>query len=107
MNSIPKSNNSFLEGSNVAISTIAVIVVIVVILIIAAGAAYFFTTSNTTPTTSSSSAGLILYSADAYVNESTILENSFTSSTGIQVAPPKSGALRFSVRRSRRATQIT
>ena len=48
-------------------------------------------TSSVSSTVSSSatSSGLILYSADAYVNESTILENAFTSSSGIQMAPPK------------------
>jgi molybdate/tungstate transport system substrate-binding protein len=41
--------------------------------------------STTTP-----SSPLILYSADAYVLESTTLENAFTNSTGITMAPPKS-----------------
>jgi molybdate/tungstate transport system substrate-binding protein len=34
---------------------------------------------------------LILYSADAYVLESAMLEGAFTNSTGIMMAPPKSG----------------
>ena len=89
-----------------AISTVAIVVIVIAIVILAAGAGYLLlgtstsTTSLTSSTSASSSAstivsssetssGLILYSADAYVNESTILENAFTSSTGIQMAPPK------------------
>jgi len=87
-----------------AISTIAAIVVIIVIVVAVAGAAYLYSvnSSSTTSTSSvesssslssaasSSGSGLLLYSADAYVNESTRLENAFTNSTGIVVAPPKS-----------------
>jgi molybdate/tungstate transport system substrate-binding protein len=35
------------------------------------------------------SSPLILYSADAYVAESTVLENAFTNSTGTMMTPPK------------------
>jgi molybdate/tungstate transport system substrate-binding protein len=40
-------------------------------------------------TTTTPSSPLILYSADAYVAESTVLENAFTNSSGIMMAPPK------------------
>ena len=114
-----KNNLKRFAQKNVAISTIAVVVIVIVIIIFAGGAAYYYSTtakakSSSTTTTgsavtsasstsgsssvatsgtntsSSSSSALILYSADAYVNESTVLANSFSSATGIQVAPPKS-----------------
>jgi molybdate/tungstate transport system substrate-binding protein len=47
------------------------------------------TSTNPNPSTTSPSSPLILYSADAYVAESTTLENAFTNSTGIMMAPPK------------------
>jgi molybdate/tungstate transport system substrate-binding protein len=43
------------------------------------------------PSTTMPSSPLILYSADSYVLESTVLESAFTNSTGIMMAPPKSG----------------
>jgi len=88
------------KNEKLAISTVAVAVIVVVIIILAVGASYYLlsnsgsltTTSSSSLSTSnlSSSSGLILYSADAYVNESTILEKAFSGSTGIQMAPPKS-----------------
>ncbi len=96
-----------------AVSTIVITVVIMVIVVFAAGVSYyyFFSPSNSSSSTANSlssssnttsvafsktsensnKSGLILYSADAYVNESTVLENAFASSTGVQMAPPKSG----------------
>ena len=47
------------------------------------------TVSETIASTTASP--LILYSADAYVLESSALASAFTSSTGIMVAPPKGG----------------
>jgi molybdate/tungstate transport system substrate-binding protein len=106
-----RSETTFGERpKKVAISTIAVVVVIVVIIIVAAGAAFYFASSSTSTTTSSSTSSsssvssatsssssssgsrsaLILYSADAYVNESTRLANAFSNTSGIAFAPPKS-----------------
>jgi molybdate/tungstate transport system substrate-binding protein len=97
-------------GRQVAISTIAITVIVIVVIVLAAGAAYLIesnvksdstntsnsqttTTSSTVVTGSSSSSsgsGLILYSADAYVNETQTLENGFTTQTGVPTLPPKS-----------------
>ena len=75
-------------------------IVIIVVVIGASGLAYYYYSSSsigTSPTSSTMmssttmpSSPLILYSADAYVAESTVLENAFTSSTGVTMAPPKS-----------------
>jgi len=48
-------------------------------------------TSAATSTSSSKEAPLITYSADAYATEVTSLLSGFSSSTGVQVAPVKSG----------------
>src|SRR5271169_6736253 len=48
-------------------------------------------TSSVTSTSSFKEAPLITYSADAYATEVTSLLNGFSSSTGVQVAPVKSG----------------
>lgn len=48
-------------------------------------------TSTVTSTSTSKEAPLITYSADAYATEVTSLLNAFSSSTGVQVAPAKSG----------------
>ena len=80
-------------------------VVIIVIVIGASGLAYYYYSSSTStssmsstmmsstmmPSTTSPSTPLILYSADSYVIESTVLESAFTNSTGITMAPPKAG----------------
>ena len=86
------------------VSGIAILAIIVMILILVSGGAYYYLaqtpmtntsstsstiSSSTPPSTSSSRSALILYSADAYVNESTVLANAFTQSSGIQIAPPK------------------
>jgi len=71
--------------------------VVIIAIVIGGGVlAYQYFSSNSTSTTSISSttmpsSPLILYSADAYVAESTTLENAFTNSTGIMMAPPKAG----------------
>lgn len=72
------------------------IVVIALIVIISLGAAIYYyvnvvSTNTTSSNTTSSTLPLILYSADAYTAEATTLENAFTSSSGIQMVPPKSG----------------
>jgi len=80
--------------SGISPATIAV----VVILVIAAGvAAYaFYTPSGKTTTVTSTVTSVILtplisYSADAYAIEATSLLNGFSQSTGVPVAPVKSG----------------
>ncbi|HEV2390075.1 MAG TPA: substrate-binding domain-containing protein, partial [Nitrososphaerales archaeon] len=82
---------------------VAVVVVVVVILttaLVLSSPPAKTTTSSTTSTTSASSvtstlssseAPLITYSADAYATEVTSLLSAFSSSTGVQVAPVKSG----------------
>ena len=75
-------------------------VVIIVIVICASGLAHYYYSSNSTSTSPTSStmmssttmpsSPLILYSADAYVAESTTLESAFTNSSGIMMTPPKS-----------------
>ena len=81
-----------------------VAVLVIVIIILAAGLGYFaiyrnktpasFTTTTVTSSTdtvtskSASPNPLILFSADAYVNESTALESGFTTQTGTPMATP-------------------
>lgn len=81
-----------------------VAVLVIVIIILAAGLGYFaiygnktaasFTTTTVTSSTdtvtskSASPNPLILFSADAYVNESTALESGFTAQTGTPMATP-------------------
>ncbi|MFI5450074.1 MAG: extracellular solute-binding protein [Candidatus Bathyarchaeia archaeon] len=76
--------------------------VIIIALIIGVGVfAYQYYSSNSMGAGSVSSSTLssptttapplILYSADSMVAESTTLENAFTNSTGIMMAPPKAG----------------
>lgn len=70
-------------------------VLIIAIVIGGSVLAYHYYSSNSTSTGSNSSttmpsSPLILYSADAYVAESTTLENAFTNSTGTIMTPPKS-----------------
>lgn len=76
-----------------AISKLGIILIIIIILIVAVGAGIYILsgTQSTHSTTSSNSGALILYSADAYVAEATALSSGFTNSTGVSVAPPKSG----------------
>jgi len=80
-------------------------VLIIMIVIGAGGLSYYYYSSSTTansmsstimsstvtPSTTMPSTPLILYSADSFVVEATVLESAFTSSTGIMMAPPKSG----------------
>jgi len=92
------------------ISTIAVVSVVVVVVAILIAALVVYSapaktttsststatsasrpTSSVTSTSSSKEAPLITYSADAYATEVTSLLNGFSSSTGVQVAPVKSG----------------
>ena len=70
-------------------------VAIIIVVIGGSVIAYHYYPSNANSTGSNSSttmpsSPLILYSADAYVAESTTLENAFTKNTGIMMTPPKS-----------------
>ena len=81
-----------------AISRVAVVAFVAIILTVIGGLGYYFvaiggtnTSQYATVSTSSDTSPLMLYSADAYVNESISLEKGFTNSTGIEMAPPKAG----------------
>jgi molybdate/tungstate transport system substrate-binding protein len=72
-----------------------IIAIVVVVIVLVAGAGYYvyyniksntFSTTDTAMTTSTSSAtALLLYTADAYANESMLLDSGFTSSTHIPI----------------------
>jgi len=109
---------AFLTSGGIAT---AVAVLIVIIIVLAAGVGYFALSSRTTDTSTIVSTStsvsiatstvsstvtstktttsifanpLLMYSADAYVNESTLLEQGFTTQTGIPMATPvAAGAL--------------
>ena len=77
---------------------------LIIVIVIGGGelAYYYYSSSSMSSKPSSATvmsaspptAPLILYSADAYVAESTTLENAFENSTGMMMAPPKaSGSL--------------
>lgn len=97
-----KRARSFSKSSK-GITTVVVALVIVVIILIA-GVAYFaisaghtltttVTSTATTPASASTSSSgnlLLLYCADSQFNESGVLENAFTASTGIPMATPVS-----------------
>ena len=81
---------------------VAAIVIILIVIVAGVGAYYYY--SSTSPSSSASmsstmsstmmsptSSPLILYSADSFVIEAAMLESAFTNSTGIAMAPPKSG----------------
>ncbi len=57
----------------------------VVIIVVAASAGYFLTIKSST------SSPVIVYSADAYVAETSALASGFTNQTGIKTTPPKGG----------------
>lgn len=95
-----------LQRRGVSTVAVAAVVVLVVVIVIAALVVSSMpaktntstTTSSSSTTTSSSSSTvggkegpLVSYSADAYAIEVTSLLNGFSSSTGVQVAPVKSG----------------
>jgi molybdate/tungstate transport system substrate-binding protein len=86
--------------STVAVAAAAVVVIVAIVvaaLVLSSAPAKTTTPITTTPTsaatsTASSQEGpLVSYSADAYATEVTSLLNRFSSSTGVQVAPVKSG----------------
>jgi molybdate/tungstate transport system substrate-binding protein len=96
-----------LQRSGVSTVAVAAVVVIVVVILVAALVVSSTPAKTTTSTTTSTSvstatstltstvsgkeAPLVSYSADAYAPEVTALLNNFSSSTGVQVAPLKSG----------------
>jgi len=84
------------------VSTAAIAIAVVVIVVIGAGVAAYevstmpgrtatVTTTSTLVSTSVALAPLLSYSADAYAVEATSLLNGFSQSTGVPVAPVKSG----------------
>ncbi|MHB2036374.1 MAG: substrate-binding domain-containing protein [Nitrososphaerales archaeon] len=116
-----RSGRSFASLASTGIAT-AVAVLVVIIIVLAAGVGYFAlsntsatvtstvvstassvstetsvvssTVTSTKTTTSIFANPLLMYSADAYVNESTLLEQGFTAQTGIPMATPvAAGAL--------------
>ena len=81
---------------------LAAVVIVIIVVVAGVGAYYYSSTGSSSSTVMSStmasstmmsqtSTPLILYSADSFVIEATMLESAFTSSTGIMMAPPKSG----------------
>ena len=79
---------------------IAILIIVIVALAAFAGILGYGSEVATTRTpawvppstsTKSNASPLILYSADAYVAESSALESAFTNRTGIQTVPPKAG----------------
>jgi molybdate/tungstate transport system substrate-binding protein len=72
-------------AQNTGISRVVLVAIIIILIAIGAVAGLYYLDypKSTKPT-------LILYSADAYVGESSALESAFTRSSGIQMAPPKS-----------------
>ena len=104
---LSRSGSSLGRSTPRGIAT-SVAVLVVIVIILAAGVGYFalsnkaavstattVVTSSVTKTTTSIFANpLLMYSADAYVNESALLEQGFTAQTGIPMATPvDAGAL--------------
>ena len=78
----------------VGVSTAATVAAVVVLVVIVAAAVVYAQYLAPGPEATSSSAAstpLITYSADAYATEATALLTGFSQSTGVQVAPVKSG----------------
>jgi len=92
------------DVSPVAVAAVVVVVVVILIAALVISSMPAKTTASSTTatsvstststvasTSSSKEAPLVTYSADAYATEVTSLLNGFSSSTGVQVAPVKSG----------------
>ena len=84
----------------------AVITIVTIVLVAGVGTYYYYSSTSSSSSTAmsstmasstmmsstaSTSSPLILYSADSFVIEARALESAFTNSTGIMMAPPKSG----------------
>jgi len=80
---------------------VAAVIIVIIVVVAGVGAYYYYSstssstsmssTTSSTMMSSSPSAPLILYSADSFVIEASMLESAFTNSTGIAMAPPKAG----------------
>ena len=80
---------------------VAAVIIVIIVVVASVGAYYYFSSTSSSPSMSSTmsstmmssspSAPLILYSADSFVIEASMLESAFTNSTGIPMAPPKAG----------------
>jgi len=84
---------------------VAAVLIVIIVIVAGVGAYYYYSsTSSASSTVTSStmmsstmmpstmtSSPLILYTADSFTIEATMLESAFTNSTGIAMAPPKSG----------------
>jgi molybdate/tungstate transport system substrate-binding protein len=80
---------------------VAAVIIVIIVIVAGVGAYYYYSSTSSSSSmvmsstmmspTVSASPTLILYSADSFVIESTVLETAFTSSTGIAMAPPKAG----------------
>ena len=81
---------------------VAAVIIVIIVVVTGVGAYYYSSTSSSSSTAMTSTMAsstmmsptltpLILYSADSFAIEATMLESAFTSSTGIMMAPPKSG----------------
>ena len=64
----------------------SILAIVIIILIVGAATTGYILTMRSSP-----SAQLIIYSADAYVSETSALASNFTAQTGIQTSPPKGG----------------
>src|SRR5579875_2700720 len=74
-------------SSTRGVSSLVLVVILVVVVVVAAIAGILYINSQK----KSPPSPLILYCADAYVAEASALESGFTNTTGIPMAPPKSG----------------
>ena len=87
---------------------VAAVIIIIIVVVAGVGAYYYYSSSGASSSTSmpstmisstmmpstmtsSTSSPLILYTADSFVIEATVLESAYTNSTGVMMAPPKSG----------------
>jgi len=85
---------------------VAAVIIVIIVVVGGVGAFYYYSSTSSSSSTvmsstmasstmmsptMSSSSPLILYSADSFTIEARALESAFTSSTGITMAPPKSG----------------
>jgi len=84
-------HNTSLRAARRGISTTVAAFVILVIVVAGAAAFVFYAAPDRSSTNSVSTAPLTSYSADAYAVEATAFLGNFSKSTGIPVAPVKSG----------------
>jgi molybdate/tungstate transport system substrate-binding protein len=88
-----RSRSSFGKSSGIATVVVALVIIII---ILAASLGYFVLTKTTTTTSTATTSvpstyPLLLYSADSQVNESSVLESAFHTSTNISVVTAEEG----------------